>query len=175
MGDLFRENACPIGRTPLVSEQQNTPNYIELAAEIVSAFVSNNSVPVAELPALIGNVHDALIKVAAGTTQQVAEEPKQPAVPIRKSVRADYIVSLEDGKRFKSLKRHLRTVYSLTPDQYRAKWGLAHNYPMVAPNYAAARSELAKQMGLGARRRKRPEPEPAQPAAPARGRSKKAT
>jgi predicted transcriptional regulator len=77
-------------------------------------------------------------------------------------------------KPFKSLKRHLRTTYNLTPDQYRAKWGLAHNYPMVAPNYAAARSELAKQMGLGARRRKRPEPEPAQPAAPARGRRKKA-
>jgi len=158
-----------------VSELRNTPNYIELAAEIVSAFVSNNSVPVAELPALIGNVHDALTKVATGTTQQVAEEPKQPAVPIRKSVQPDYIVCLEDGKRFKSLKRHLRTTYNLTPDQYRAKWGLAHDYPMVAPNYAAARSELAKKMGLGARRRKRPEPEPAQPAAPARGQRKKAT
>src|SRR3954470_22342968 len=95
MGDLFGENACPIGRAPLVSELQNTPNYIELAAEIVSAFVSNNSVPVAELPALIGNVHDALTKVVTGTTQQVAEEPKQPAVPIRKSVQPDYIVCLE--------------------------------------------------------------------------------
>src|SRR6185503_5978588 len=83
----------------------------------------------------------------------VAEEPKQPAVPIRKSVQPDYIVCLDDGKRFKSLKRHLRTTYNLTPDQYRAKWGLAHDYPMVAPNYAAARSELAKQMGLGAQRR----------------------
>ena len=103
-----------------MSELQNTPNYIELAAEIVSAFVSNNSVPVAELPALIGNVHDALTKVATGMTQQVAEEPKQPAVPIRKSVQPDYIVCLDDGKRFKSLKRHLRTVYNLTPDQYRA-------------------------------------------------------
>jgi predicted transcriptional regulator len=157
-----------------VSELQNTPNIIELAADIVSAFVSKNSVPAGELPALIGNVHAALTNVASGSTQQPAEEPKQPAVPIRKSVQPDYIVSLEDGKRFKSLKRHLRTVYNLTPDQYRAKWGLAHDYPMVAPNYAAARSELAKQMGLGARRRKRPEPEPAQPAAPARGRRKKA-
>ena len=155
-----------------MSELRNTPNYIELAAEIVSAFVSNNSVPVAELPALIGNVHDALTKVATGTTQQVAEEPKQPAVPIRKSVQPDYIVCLEDGKRFKSLKRHLRTTYNLTPDQYRAKWGLAHDYPMVAPNYAAARSELAKQMGLGARRKRTPEPTP--PAAPAKGRRKKA-
>jgi predicted transcriptional regulator len=156
-----------------VSELQNTPNTIELAAEIVSAFVSNNSVPMIDLPALIGSVHAALTNVASGTTEPPQEELR-PAVPIRKSVQPDYIVSLEDGKRFKSLKRHLRTVYNLTPDQYRAKWGLAHDYPMVAPNYAAARSELARQMGLGARRRKRPEPEPAQPAAPARGRRKKA-
>ena len=155
-----------------MSELQNTPNYIELAADIVSAFVSNNSVPVAELPALIGSVHAALSQVASGSTQQPAEEPKAPAVPIKKSVQPDYIVCLDDGKRFKSLKRHLRTTYNLTPDQYRAKWGLAHDYPMVAPNYAAARSELAKQMGLGARRRKAPEPTP--PAAPAKGRRKKA-
>src|SRR3712207_1333100 len=159
-----------------MGEPQNTPKYIELAAEIVSAFVSNNSVPVAELPALIGNVHDALTKVAAGMTQQTVEEPKQPAVPIKKSVQPDYIVCLDDGKRFKSLKRHLRTTYNMTPDQYRAKWGLAHDYPMVAPNYAAARSALAKQIGLGAaRRRTMPEPDPAQPPAPARGRRKKAT
>ena len=157
-----------------MSELQNDPNTIELAADIMSAFVSNNSVPVAELPALIGSVHDALTKVASGSTQQPAEEPKAPAVPIKKSVQPDYIVCLDDGKRFKSLKRHLRTVYNLTPDQYRAKWGLAHDYPMVAPNYAAARSELAKQMGLGARRKRTPEPEPVQPAAPARGRRKKA-
>src|SRR5215207_708343 len=155
-----------------MSELQNNPNTIELAADIVSAFVSNNSVPVTELPALIGSVHDALNQVAHGSTQQPAEEPKAPAVPIKKSVQPDYIVCLDDGKRFKSLKRHLRTTYNLTPDQYRAKWGLAHDYPMVAPNYAAARSELAKQMGLGARRRKTPEPAPS--AAPAKGRRKKA-
>jgi predicted transcriptional regulator len=124
--------------------------------------------------ALIGNIHDALNRVASGSTQQAVEEPKAPAVPIKKSVQPDYIVCLDDGKRFKSLKRHLRTTYNLTPDQYRAKWGLAHDYPMVAPNYAAARSELAKQMGLGARRRKMPEPEPVPPSAPARGRRKKA-
>src|SRR5215213_7370454 len=141
------------GRTALVSELQNTLNTIELAAEIVSAFVSNNSVPVTELPALIGSVHAALNQVASGSTQQPAEETKAPAVPIKKSVQPDYIVCLDDGKRFKSLKRHLRSTYNLTPDQYRAKWGLAHDYPMVAPNYAAARSNLAKQMGLGARRR----------------------
>src|SRR3954463_3600412 len=156
-----------------MSELQNTPNTIELAADIVSAFVSNNSVPVTELPALISNVHAALTNVASGSTQQPAEEPKAPAVPVKKSVQPDYIVCLDDGKRFKSLKRHLRTTYNLTPDQYRAKWGLAHDYPMVAPNYAAARSELAKQFGLGARRKK-PEPLPAQPVAPARGRRKKA-
>jgi predicted transcriptional regulator len=155
-----------------VSELQNTPNTIELAAEIVSAFVSNNSVPMIDLPALIGSVHAALTNVASGTTEPPQEELR-PAVPIRKSVQPDYIVSLEDGKRFKSLKRHLRTVYNLTPDQYRAKWGLAHDYPMVAPNYAAARSELAKQMGLGARRKRTPEPTP--PAAPAKGRRKKTT
>src|SRR5215212_3798840 len=136
-----------------MSEHQTTPNAIELAAEIVSAFVSNNPVPAAELPALIGAVHDALTKVASGAVQPAPEEPKEPAVPIKRSVQPDYIVCLEDGKRFKSLKRHLRTVYDLTPEQYRAKWGLPADYPMVAPNYAAARSELAKSMGLGARRR----------------------
>src|SRR3954471_10620225 len=158
-------------RTALVSEQPNTPNFIELAADLVSAFVSKNSVPAAELPALIGNVHAALTKVASGTYAQSAEEPKAPAVSVKKSVQPDYIVCLEDGKRFKSLKRHLRTVYDLTPDQYRAKWGLPASYPMVAPNYAAARSQLAKQMGLGARRRTTPEPEPVRPA---KGRRKKA-
>ena len=164
-----------------MSELQNTPNSIELAADIVSAFVSNNSVPVTELPALIGSVHAALNQVASGSTQQPAEETKAPAVPIKKSVQPDYIVCLDDGKRFKSLRRHLRTTYNLTPDQYRAKWGLAHDYPMVAPNYAAARSEMAKSMGLGARRRTAAnaepvtvEPEPTQPVAPARGRRTKA-
>ncbi len=155
-----------------MSELQNTPNTIELAADIVSAFVSNNSVPVAELPVVIGSVHAALSQVASDSTQQPVDEPKQPAVPIKRSVQPDYIVCLDDGKRFKSLKRHLRTVYNITPDQYRAKWGLAHDYPMVAPNYAEARSRLAKQMGLGARRKRTPEPTP--PAAPAKGRRKKA-
>ena len=136
-----------------MSEHQTTPNTIELAADLVSAFVSNNPVPAAELPALIGAVHAALTKLASGTSAQPAEEAKAPAVSVKKSVQPDYIVCLEDGKRFKSLKRHLRTVYDLTPDQYRAKWGLRADHPMVAPNYAAARSELARSMGLGARRR----------------------
>src|SRR5215204_3452524 len=159
-----------------MSELQQTPNYLELAADIVSAFVSNNSVPVAELPALIGNVHAA----ATGVTHGAAEKPKEelrPAVSIKKSVQPDYIVCLDDGRRFKSLKRHLRTTYNLTPEQYRAKWGLPASYPMVAPNYAAARSELARQMGLGARRKAaeaepvQAEPEPAAP--PAKGRRRK--
>src|SRR5881275_2338167 len=139
--------ALQVRENPM-SELQNTPNAIELAADIVSAFVSNNSVPATELPALIGSVHEALNRVAGSSTEQPKEEPKEPAVPIKKSVTPDYIVCLEDGKRFKSLKRHLRTVYNMTPEQYRAKWGLRHDYPMVAPNYAASRSALAKQNGL---------------------------
>src|SRR5215203_5417421 len=140
---------CPAReRTIQVSELQNPPNYIELAADIVSAFVSNNSVPVTELPALIGNVHAALNQVANGSAEQ-PQEGLRPAVPIKKSVQPDYIVCLDDGKRFKSLKRHLRTTYNLTPDQYRAKWGLAHDYPMVAPNYAAARIRACQEHGPG--------------------------
>src|SRR6185437_8161743 len=155
-----------------MNEVQPASNYLQLAADIVSAFVSNNSVPVADLPALIGNVHAALNTLASGSAQQVVEEPKAPAVSIKKSVQPDYIVCLEDGKRFKSLKRHLRTTYNMTPDQYRAKWGLPHDYPMVAPNYAAARSELAKQLGLGQKRRSEPVVE-AQPA-PVRAEPKQA-
>src|SRR3954467_11518133 len=131
-----------------MSEVQPASNYIELAADIVSAFVSHNSVPAADLPALIGNVHAALNTLATGSAQQAVEEPKAPAVAIKKSVQPDYIVCLDDGKRFKSLKRHLRTTYNMTPEQYRAKWGLPASYPMVAPNYAATRSELAKSLGL---------------------------
>src|SRR3954470_12183878 len=122
MGQFLQRSDPDRGRTASMNEHQTTPNTIELAAEIVSAFVSHNSVPVAELPALIGTVHDALTKVASGSTQQTVEEPKAPAVLIKRSVQPDYIVCLEDGKRFKSLKRHLRTVYDLTPEQYRAKW-----------------------------------------------------
>ena len=144
-----------------MSELQSTPNTIELAAEIVSAFISNNSVPAVELPTLIGSVHDALTKAANGLAQQPTEEPKAPAVSIKKSVQPDHIVCLDDGKKFKSLKRHLRTTYNLTPDQYRAKWGLAHDYPMVSPNYAAARSEMAKSMAWvpdAESRSRRPQP-----------------
>jgi predicted transcriptional regulator len=108
----------------------------------------------ADLPALIGQVHAALTRVSSGHGDAPSEPPK-PAVSVKKSITPDHIVCLEDGKKFKSLKRHLRTQYNMTPEQYREKWGLAPDYPMVAPNYAAARSHLAKQMGLGQQRRRR--------------------
>ncbi|MXQ10271.1 MucR family transcriptional regulator [Microvirga makkahensis] len=136
-----------------MSESKTSPSYIELCAEIVSAYVSHNSVPAADLPVLLTSVHAALAKTAQGQH----EEPKVelvPAVPVRKSITPDAIICLEDGKSFKSLKRHLRTTYDMTPEQYRAKWSLPADYPMVAPNYAKARSELAKTMGLGQQRRK---------------------
>ncbi|HEY8260426.1 MAG TPA: MucR family transcriptional regulator [Methylosinus sp.] len=129
-------------------------NNIELAADIVSAYVSNNSVPAADLPGLINEVYGALMRVGSGAVVEPVEAPK-PAVSVRKSVTNDFIVCLEDGKKFKSLKRHLRTQYGLSPEEYREKWGLPADYPMVAPNYAKARSNLAKQMGLGQQRRRR--------------------
>jgi predicted transcriptional regulator len=129
-------------------------NYIELAADIVSAYVSNNSVAAADLPSLINSVHSALMNVSSGKVE-VPAEPLKPVVPIKKSITPDYIICLEDGKKFKSLKRHLRTQYNMSPEDYREKWGLPADYPMVAPNYAAARSQLAKQMGLGQQRRRK--------------------
>ena len=134
-------------------DESNTADLVELTAKIISAYVSNNAVVPADLPAIIGEVHDALSKAAQhiGTTER---EELRPAIAVKKSVTPDFIVCLEDGKKFKSLKRHLRTHYNLSPEEYREKWGLPHDYPMVAPNYAAARSQLAKQMGLGTRREK---------------------
>ena len=130
-------------------------NFIELTANIVSAYLSNNPTPAAEIPNLISQVHGALVRVSSGRTETVALEPAKPAVSLKKSIAPDYLVCLEDGKRFKSLKRHLRTQYNMTPEQYREKWGLPADYPMVAPNYAVARSQLAKQMGLGQQQRKK--------------------
>ncbi|PSH61420.1 MULTISPECIES: MucR family transcriptional regulator [Phyllobacterium] len=128
---------------------------LELTAELVAAYVSNNSVPAGDLPGLIADVHAALGRVGAGGEAVVAvQEKPKPAINPKKSVADDYIVCLEDGKKFKSLKRHLMTHYSLTPEQYREKWDLDPSYPMVAPNYAAARSRLAKNMGLGRKRKK---------------------
>jgi predicted transcriptional regulator len=121
---------------------------IEMTAEIVAAYVENNTVASADLPGLIQSVHRALTGVTAGP-ETVEAPPKEPAVPVRRSITPDHLVCLEDGRKFKSLKRHLRTKYNMSPEEYRTKWGLAKDYPMVAPNYAKARSELAKQMGLG--------------------------
>ncbi|CAN5159960.1 MucR family transcriptional regulator [soil metagenome] len=129
--------------------------FIELTADIVSAYVSNNSVPASDLPALISDVHAALGRVISGSAPVVPAEAPKPAIPVKKSITADYLICLEDGKKFKSLKRHLRTQYNMSPEQYREKWGLPPDYPMVAPNYAEARSQLAKKMGLGQQRRKR--------------------
>ncbi len=126
---------------------------VELTAEIVSAYVGNNPISSTDLPSVINEVHRALS--SAVTEAEKPETPElKPAVSIRRSVSPDYIICLEDGKKFKSLKRHLRTHYNLSPDEYREKWGLPRDYPMVAPNYAEARSQLAKKMGLGQKGRK---------------------
>ena len=137
-----------------MADNPGESSYIQLTANIVSAYVSNNTVPSAEIPNLIGQIHSALLRVSGGQAPTPAE-PLKPAVPLKRSITSDYLVCLEDGKKFKSLKRHLRAQYHMTPELYREKWGLAADYPMVAPNYAAARSRLAKQMGLGQQRRRR--------------------
>jgi predicted transcriptional regulator len=137
-----------------MTENMEQDNLIELTADIVSAYVSNNSIQSSDLPALISDVHTAMHKTLGGPAEP-EPEPQKPAVSIKKSVTPDYIICLDDGKKFKSLKRHLRTHYDLTPEDYREKWGLPADYPMVAPNYAKARSMLAKKMGLGQKRGKR--------------------
>jgi predicted transcriptional regulator len=128
-------------------------SFVDLTANIVSAYLSNNPTPASEIPNLISQIHAALMRVSNGRSE-TPSEPAKPAVSVKKSIHADYLVCLEDGKRFKSLRRHLRTQYNMTPEQYRDKWGLPPDYPMVAPNYAVARSQLAKKMGLGQQRRR---------------------
>ena len=128
-------------------------NDITIVAQIVAAYVSNNSVASADLPKLIGEIHAALGRLG-NPEAPVVEERLQPAVAVKKSVTPDFIICLEDGKKFKSLKRHLATVFDMTPDDYRTKWNLPPDYPMVAPNYAAQRSALAKQSGLGQLRKR---------------------
>jgi predicted transcriptional regulator len=143
---LEHEQCFAIFNPIWLSRMENNTQLIEMTADVVAAYVSNNVIPAAEVPALIRGVHGALDHVRAG-----APEPKalEPAVPIRKSVSNDFLICLEDGKKFKSLKRHLRTRYDMSPQEYREKWGLPADYPMVAPNYARQRSDLAKKMGLG--------------------------
>ncbi len=127
-------------------DDKNT--LIDMTAEIVSAYVGKNEISAAELPALIQQVYNSLSDVSQGVV--IADnEPAKPAISVKRSITADYLVCLEDGKKFKSLKRHLRAHYDMSPEEYRTKWGLPKDYPMVAPNYATARSALAKQMGLG--------------------------
>ncbi|MBK6708012.1 MAG: MucR family transcriptional regulator [Sphingomonadales bacterium] len=143
-----------------MSEANET--LVTLTADIVSAHVSNNSVAISDLPLLIASVHGSLAGLGQATE---AEAPKpEPAVSIRASVKPDYIVCLEDGKKLKMLKRHLNTRYGMSPDEYRAKWGLPHDYPMVAPNYAVMRAELAKRIGLGTKGGRRKPPAAAAPA-----------
>lgn len=156
--------------TMMDEQQEDRYNYVELAADIVSAYVSNNPVPASELGNLIGEVHQALKTLEEGLSEKPVE-PQAPAVPIRRSVTPEFLICLEDGKKFKSLKRHLSAVHGMTPQEYREKWNLPHDYPMTAPEYSTARSALAKKSGLG--RKPAEQPEPA--AAPAkRGRKPKA-
>jgi predicted transcriptional regulator len=135
-----------------MSDTMAARNLTELASRIASAYLSNNPVPVAQLPNLIRDIHMALVQVEK--VPEPVVEQLQPAVPIKKSITPDYIVCLEDGKKLKMLKRHLATSFGLTPEQYRERWGLPSDYPMVAPNYANQRSRLAKQIGLGTRGRR---------------------
>ncbi len=132
---------------------ENKTKLIELAAQIVAAYVGNNPVSQVELPRLIGEVYRSLAVVIGDEQPKEEHSEARPAVTVRKSITPDFLICLEDGKKFKSLKRHLRSHYNLSPEQYREKWNLASDYPMVAPNYAVARSSLAKRMGLGQRRK----------------------
>ncbi len=134
-----------------MAETESQDVSLELITKIVTAYVSNNSVPISELPSLIGSVHDALSGIGERPVQS-----REPAVPIKTSVKPDYIVCLEDGKKLKMLKRHIRTAFDLSPKDYRKKWGLPEDYPMVAPKYAKLRSELAKKIGLGRKPGERP-------------------
>ena len=138
-----------------MSDDRNLTSYIKLAADIVSAYVSNNTIPASDVPALLADVNTALMSLGQAAPAVIVAEAQRPAVSVRKSVTDEHLVCLEDGKKFKSLKRHLRTQYNMTPEEYREKWGLPGDYPMVAPAYAKARSQLAKQMGLGQQRRQR--------------------
>ena len=140
-----------------MTETQQGPSQqllVELTADIVAAYVSNHVVQVSDLTNLIADVHLALNNTASPTPAPVVVEKPKPPVPIRKSIEDDYLICLEDGQKFKSLKRHLMTHYNMTPEEYREKWGLPADYPMVAPAYAEARSRLAKEMGLGQRRKR---------------------
>lgn len=150
--------------------QDNNGSIVSISADIVSAYVSKNPVPIAELSSLIASIHRSLIGLGEAK-EPAAAEAQKPAVPVKKSVHDEFIVCLEDGKKFKSMKRHIGVHYGLTPDAYREKWGLPASYPMVAPGYSAKRSALAKKLGLG--RKAMVPPPPPEPVK--RGRKKTAT
>ena len=137
----------------MTEQQRDTRELLELTTEIVAAHVSNNTVAVNDLPDLIQQIYRSLSTV--GSNGVAVPERPQPAVPVRKSVTPEYIICLEDGKKLKMLKRHLKTAYNMSPEEYRERWGLGSDYPMVAPNYAAQRSSLAKKIGLGTKARRR--------------------
>ncbi len=137
-----------------MTERNESLDIIELVAEVVAAYVSNNEMEAAELPTFIQHVHRSLCNVGSSRSYML-QDRTDPVVPIEESVQPDYIVCLEDGRRLKMLKRHLKTAYNMTPDQYRERWGLGSDYPMVAPNYAKRRSALAKDIGFGTRRDRR--------------------
>ncbi|MDD5586512.1 MAG: MucR family transcriptional regulator [Alphaproteobacteria bacterium] len=140
-----------ISHEKAATERDLNERLLALAAQVVAAHVGHNTVPTAELPSLISTVYQSMSRICSGLG--TAEARTEPAVPVRRSVTPEYIICLEDGKKLKMLKRHLKTSYNLTPDQYRERWGLPADYPMVAPNYAKQRSKLAKQIGLGTSRR----------------------
>jgi predicted transcriptional regulator len=147
-------HASPPKETDM-DDHAKTDHLVALATDIVCAYVSNNTVAATDLPGVIGAVHSALAQASGGhVAAPVVREELKPAISLKKSITPEYLICLEDGKKFKSLKRHIRTHYNLSPEEYRDKWGLPHDYPMVAPNYAEARSALAKKMGLGTRREK---------------------
>lgn len=130
------------------SEKASRENLLRMVTDVVAAYVGKNTVSANQLPDLINTIYGSLSSLESGQVD-IKSEALKPAIPIKKSITADYIICLEDGKKLKMLKRHLRTTYNMTPDEYRAKWGLPQDYPMVAPNYAAQRSEFAKKIGLG--------------------------
>ena len=136
-----------------MTDNVDRSELLTLTSDIVSSHVANNSVAMADVPSLIEQVFNSLERLGSNQVEEVSEKPK-PAVPVRRSVTPDYIICLEDGKKLKMLKRHLRTAYDMTPEEYRERWGLAADYPMVAPNYAVQRRDLAKKIGLGTKRSK---------------------
>lgn len=141
-------------------DDENKTQLIGLTSDVVAAFVANNKISTSELTDIVKNVHAAFVAAAGGSAPAPEVVQQTPAVSIKKSITPDFLICLEDGRQFKSLKRHLRTKYGISPEEYRAKWGLPKTYPMVAPSYAASRSELAKKMGLGSGGRKPASPAP---------------